>query len=354
MTDGSDRGRRVPVLGAGAIGCGVGMALSEGGVEPVLVSDWDEHVRTIRSEGLVVELPDGGRELVPADAMTSEELLLSGERFDVAYLASKCQGTERNAKILAEVLTPTGCVVSVQNGINTDVLADVLGPDRVIGGAAVFGAVRTGPGVVRRTGASSWMVIGELVGGTSERVEAIASMTSHGAWETTVDEDILGVLWSKLVNNSMVNALAVVGGWTVQELMSHPRARAVSLDMMLEGARVAEASGIELQPLPTIHIGELARLAVHDRAAAEADLLRFGNLFPNTRVSSLQDVDAGRQTELPWFTGHVVAVGARVGVPTPVCSTVLAAASAIEGGEPRTEDLVDRTLTQAEQHRSDT
>lgn len=341
----------VPVLGAGAIGCGVGMALAESGVRPLLVSDWEEHVAAIRRRGLLVAMPDGSEVEVPADAATTDELVRSGRSFPLAYLASKCQGTVRNAEALVEVLTPDGCVVTVQNGINTDVLAEHLGAPRVIGGASVFGAVRTGPGEVRRTGASSWMVIGELEGGTTPRVEAIAELTSTGDWRTDVSPDVMGVLWAKLINNSQVNAMSVLGGWTVQELMADDRARRVAMDMLLEGVAVASAVGVRPQPLPTIDIAALADLAETDPDAVEADLRRFGELFPGTRVSSLQDVDAGRSTELPWFTGHVVDTGAAHGVPTPVCATVLDAALRIERGEPRTPELIDATLAAAEEGR---
>jgi 2-dehydropantoate 2-reductase len=340
----------VPVLGAGAIGCGVGSALHLGGRRPLLVSDWRAHVDAINANGLRIERPDGPPLTIPAQAMTTEELLASGQRYSLAYLTTKSQGTERSAKALQQVLEPNGAVVTLQNGINTDALAAVLGPERVLGGIAIFGAVRPGAGVVRRTGTTSWLVIGELDGSRSERVTSIAELTSHGGWETRISDNILGVLWSKVINNSIVNPLAVVGGWTVEELMLHPAARSVSLAMLVEGVAVARARGIKLEPLPSIDIAAAADEAPHDRAAAEERLIRFGKLFPGTRVSSLQDYDAGRPTELAWLTGHIVSEGKRFGVPTPCSEIVLQAALELERGRKRTPQFVADVLAKAQEH----
>lgn len=337
----------VPILGAGAIGCGVGQALHEGGLRPLLISNWREHVDAINNNGLRVEHPNAAATMVPAEAMTTQALLATGVRYPLIYLTSKSQGTARNAESLQQLLEPDGVVVTLQNGINTDALTATLGAERVLGGIAIFGAVRPAPGVVRRTGTTSWLVIGELDGVRSERVAAIAALTSHSGWETSISNNILGVLWSKVINNGMVNPLAVLGGWTVEELMLHPTARSVSFAMMLEGVAVARARGIRLEPLPSIDIGALADLAARDRASTEADLIRFGRLFPSTRVSSLQDLDAGRPSELAWLTGHVVAEGRRIGVPTPCCEVVLKAALELEHGRRRTEDFVTQVLGKA-------
>ncbi len=337
----------VPILGAGAIGCGVGLALHEGGLKPLLVSDWREHVDAINANGLRIERPDGPPVTIAAQAMTTKELLATGQRYSLAYLTSKSQGTERSAKDLQGLLEPNGVVVTLQNGINTGVLAAALGVERVLGGIAIFGAVRPAAGVVRRTGTTSWLVIGELDGSQSERVAAIAALTSHGSWETRISHNILGVLWSKVINNGIVNPLAVLGGWTVEELMLHPTARATSLAMLVEGVAVARALGIRLEPLPSIDIGATAELATHDRPAAEERLIRFGKLFPGTRVSSLQDLDAGRPSELAWLTGFVVGEGKRVGVPTACSEVVLDAALELEHGRKRTPEFVIEVLAKA-------
>ncbi|HEY8544552.1 MAG TPA: 2-dehydropantoate 2-reductase, partial [Acidimicrobiales bacterium] len=340
-----DSGAVVPVVGAGAIGCGVGAALAEGGVRPLLVSDWEEHVAAVRCDGLRVEEADGTTRTVDADAATTADLVAGGGPFPLAYLASKCQGTRRHAEALAEVLAPDGAVVTVQNGINTDVLAEVLGPQRVLGGVAIFGAIRPAAGRVRRTGSGSWLVVGELAGGRSARAEAVAALTSRGGWDTRVSENVLGIMWSKMINNGMVNPMAVIGGWTVEEVMTHPGARSVCRAILAEGVAVAAAEGVRLEPLPSIDIPGVGRWAIDGEVEkVEEDLLRFGRLFPGTRVSSLQDVDAGRATELPWFTGHIVAAGARRGVPTPVSQAALAAALEIEGGRERTPEWVEATV----------
>src|SRR5215216_7149692 len=102
------------VFGAGAIGGTVGAHMTRGG-ESVLFVDKDvEHVRAMRERGLTIR---GFSETftVPVRATTPESL---PDSLDVVLLAVKAPATEEAARLIGERLTPDGCVVSLQNGLN--------------------------------------------------------------------------------------------------------------------------------------------------------------------------------------------------------------------------------------------
>jgi len=323
---------QVTVLGAGAIGCGIASALAGADSRPLLVSDWPDHVSVLRHEGLVVVGNGGTSQRFAVDAQTTAELR-AGPAQSLVYLAVKCGGTEAAAQLLDGVLAPGGTVVSMQNGFTLDRLCYLLGPERVIGGSPNFSAERSAPGVVTVTGAATELVVGEIDGRRSQRIDALAALTRAPGWTTTVSENVVGVLWAKLIANSVVNTLSVVGGWTVGQLMEDDTGRAVALAMLVEAAAVAGAAGLRLAPMPTLDVPQLLAEAASGLAAAAERLQAFGRLFAESRVSSLQDVLAGRPTELPYLTGRLIELGSIHGVATPISSVVFDLALRVEAGE---------------------
>lgn len=323
-------GEDVYVLGAGAIGCGVASALARNGHTPVLVTRWREHIRALRS-GLTVLHPDGTSTIHEVQAQHFDEFAHATSPVGLAYLTAKCQGTRAYAAVLAERLATDGCAVTVQNGYNLDLLAAAVGRRRTLGGASMFGAVRTGPGAVRRTGALSDLMIGELdATAPTERAATLAALTTGGGWRTTVSDDIVGVVWSKWTSNVMVNPASVVFGLPVDELMEHPAARRLAVRIAAECGAVAAAEGVVLTRLPTMDVAAICARAVDAPAEAERQLREFGTLFPGTRVSSLQDAEAGRPTELPDLAGAMVERGRAAGHPMPATAGCYELASRVE------------------------
>lgn len=321
---------QVTVLGAGAIGCGIASALAGAGSRPLLVSDWAEHLAALRRDGLAVVGRDGTRRFA-VDAQTTAELR-AGPTLPLVYVAVKCGGTGSAADLLADLLAPDGVVVSMQNGFTVDELAGRLGAGRVVGGSPNFSAERSAPGVVTLTSTAAELVVGETDGRASRRIEAVAARTRSPGWTTTVSDNVVGVLWAKLIANSVVNSLSVVGGWTVGQLMEDDTGRAVALAMLAEAARVVAAADLHLAPMPTLDVPRLLAEAAEGRPAAAERLRAFGRLFAQARVSSLQDVLAGRRTELPYLTGRLVGLGSANAVATPVTSHVLDLALLVEAG----------------------
>lgn len=336
----------IVVLGAGAIGCGVAAALANTGREIVVTSRWEDHRDAMNSLGLRLDTEAGRSCQVTVKALDPSELGSLRAPIKVAYLTAKSQGTEPYARLVRECLAPDGVVVSLQNGINVDALTSVLGTRKVIGGVALFAARRTGPGEVMLTGKSSDVIIGELDGEITDRLELIGGLTDNPPWTTRLTANITGTLWSKLVGNATVNPLSVVGGWTVGQLVSSKSILRVLATMAAEACAVAEASGAKLEELATMDIPSIAAAARHNDTEAIEALLRErpGGVFADTKPSSLQDFELGVPTELEWLGGYVEAKGSEIGVPTPTTSRVMSVARRLEGGEQRSQALIEEAL----------
>ncbi len=192
---------RYVVLGCGAIGGTVAAGLVRDGHD-VLVSDADPAVvAAINENGLRIEGPiENFTAVVPA--VLPADL---PERLDCPVLvACKSQHTAAAAASLAGRMHGDGFVVSLQNGLNADQLAAVVGAERVVEAFVNFGADVTAPGVVLR-GSRETFVIGEVDGTISDRVRAVAADIA----DANPTEDIMGYLWGKEAYGAMLAAIAV-------------------------------------------------------------------------------------------------------------------------------------------------
>lgn len=259
---------RVAILGMGAIGHVVAAAL-------------DGRVELVRVDRTHAPLRDGE---APVDA---------------AVVCVKAYGTEWAADAAARLLHPDGVVATVQNGLgNVETLASRVGPDRASLGVIYVGAEMVA-GALKATGAGRAELGRPAHPGARERLEALATAMQAGGMTVTVVDDAWPSVWRKLVVNAAMNATTALFGITNPELLHHPAARPIADDLARETARVATAAGVPIDP-------ETAPGMWHPVTS-----------FVN-RSSMLQDMAAGRPTEIDAINGAVVREGARLRVPTPV------------------------------------
>ncbi len=148
--------KRIVVVGAGAIGGYTGGNLAHNGFDVTIVDPWPEHVEAIRKDGLSLE-GITAEELVvahPKMLHLTELQHLSKERpIDIAFISVKSYDTEWAATMIRQYLAPTGYVVSLQNCINEERIAGIVGWGRTVGAiAAILSAELYAPGKIRRTG----------------------------------------------------------------------------------------------------------------------------------------------------------------------------------------------------------
>jgi 2-dehydropantoate 2-reductase len=158
------------------------------------------------------------------------------------------------------------------------------------------------------------LIIGELGGGTSSRVEALkAAFDSARGLDVSVAGDIERALWEKYI---FIASWAGVGAVTRAPLgvvRSVPETRRLIEGAAEELERVARARGVRL-----------------DDGAAQAVLAFIDRLPPEGTASLQRDIAAGRPSELDDLTGAALRLGAEVGVPTPLNGFLLGALSPLE------------------------
>jgi 2-dehydropantoate 2-reductase len=223
------------VFGAGAIGGTVGAHMVRGG-ESVLFVDKDvDHVRAMQTRGLTVR---GFAETftVPVQATTPDAL---PESLETVLLACKAPATEDAVRTFADRLSPDGCVVSLQNGLNELVIAAEVGQSRTVGAFVNFSADYLEPGLIHFAGRGTF-VIGELDGSITPRLHTLQAALSHWG-NVQLTDNIWGYLWGKQAYGAMLFATALTNDSMADAIDQH---RQVTTSLAQEVLRVAQAQGI--------------------------------------------------------------------------------------------------------------
>src|SRR5438045_6223875 len=174
--------KRIVVVGAGAIGGYTGGNLAHNGFDVTLVDPWPEHIEAIRRDGLALEgvTPDEFVLARPKTLHLTEIQHLAKERpIDIAFISMTSYDTEWATMMIRQYLAPSGYVVSLQNCINEERIAQIVGWGKTVGAiAAILSAELYAPGRVRRPGAKNppghqVSRVGEGQGPTPQRTQAV-------------------------------------------------------------------------------------------------------------------------------------------------------------------------------------
>ena len=302
---------RVCVVGAGALGSTIGGTLAAGGCDVWLIDRSEAHVDAINQIGLRMQLGEQER-IVPMRAARSPDGIGPVE---LVIILVKSFHTRQAVESAAGVIGPDTTVMSLQNGLgHEDIIAEVVGRDRVLAGKTYVGGVFLGPGHVRSGVAGKETVIGELDGASTQRVRRIAAAMNAAGLITEISPNIMGTMWDKLLINVAGGALTAITRLTYGGLYSLPALEQCGLAAIGEAMAVARANGVALSIKEPREAWEKARAGL-------------GEAF---KTSMLQSLEKGQPTEVDFIHGSVVRWGERAGVPTPVNATLVACVKGIE------------------------
>jgi glutamate carboxypeptidase len=321
--------RNYTVVGAGAIGGTLAWHLVRAG-HPVTVVDTDAaHVTAIAAHGIMLERAGSRDAQRVAAALTPDRVNTPLER---VLLAVKAHATDGAATWLAEHLADDGFVVSLQNGLNEDVISNRVGANRTIAAFVDLFADVIAPGVITDGGAGA-MAIGEMTGEVSDRVRGLVDDLQ--AWGPAVASDnVAGFLWSKLGFGSMLTATALADD-TMGDLLNRHRPAAHALAG--EIFAIAAAEGITLEPFDAFEpAAYTAGATTADTDAATDRLVAWLRTQTKTRSGIWRDIAVRhRPTEIPTQYAPVLELAERHRLKVTVLRAVLGQLAEVEA-DPRT------------------
>jgi 2-dehydropantoate 2-reductase len=320
------------IEGVGGVGGVIAAELIRAGVRPALVCGNPDITAAIESRGLQVATPEDSFQ-VETQAVTALNDLPAGKRYDAVLLIMKANRVIEAAWDSLDHLSPDGFVVTFQNGIVEDAVADVVGAEKLVSGIIGWGATMRGPGVYQRTSGGK-TYLGEIDGEPRERTSELGKILQT-ATPVDVNRNMRGVLWSKLAINCIVTAMGGLTGLSLGRMMANRRLRTVFAAVYREVVDTAHALGIRLEKIAADpELLYVSRDASWFRRQFKDILFRIvGRKYGNVRSSMIQSLERDRPTEIDFLNGYVVQQAARVGLPVPVNAGLVAMIKQIERGE---------------------
>ena len=306
-------------MGAGALGGFYGAALAGRGHAVTFVAR-GAHLRAVQEHGLTVR--SGGRATVLHPVHAVADPAEARGDFELVLFTVKGYDTEPAALALRPAVSPHTTVLTLQNGVDSgDRLGAVLGADRVLVGTTVIAATIAEPGIIDQPSPMRRIDLGELSGGLTPRVEAIAGALRDAGVDVRVTTDVRRAVWEKFIRLAPGATLTSACQASIGALRDTPETAALYRALVAETVAVGRQTGVKLPP-------DAVEIAMSQIQALPADM----------RTSMQLDYERHRRVELEDLTGMVVRLGRRLGVPTPaydVLYAVLKVRAATFGGEDR-------------------
>ena len=310
---------RICVFGAGAIGGLIGARLAKAGEADVALVARGAHLEAMKARGLT--LTQGGETMTVHPKVTSDPRELGPQ--DFVILTLKSHALPNIVEALPPLLGPGTTLLFGQNGLpwwyfykhggrfdgrqleSVDpggLLWRKIGHERALGCVIWQAAEIVCPGHVVH-GFGDRMPLGEPSGEISARAKTLSRLLTAAGIKSQVKPHLRNELWLKLWGNLSFNPVSVLTRGTLEGLARDQGTRRVLRAMMQEARAVGEAVGVTFSVDVDERMDMAARVGAH-------------------RTSMLQDVDAGRPTELDALLGVVIELAQITGIATPALKLV--------------------------------
>lgn len=294
---------RIAVMGAGGVGGYFGGLLAHAGHDVTFIAR-GAHLRALQEHGLHVASVHGDFVVAPAQATDDPATLASAMLgpVDAVLFATKTYQLEQAAEAMRPLIGPATAVLPMHNGIDAaERTIAVLGAGPVLGGLCYVGSMIAAPGHIKHVSQFRRVIVGELAGGISPRVEALVAALAGAGAQAEATQDIRKALWTKFIFIAPFSAIGSVARVPAGQLLGCPETRTLLEAAMLEVEAVAQAAGVALD------------------AEVVAQTLAFcANMAPGQTASMQRDILDGKPSELESMLGVMVRLGAELGVPVPI------------------------------------
>jgi 2-dehydropantoate 2-reductase len=317
----------------------LGARLSQAGLNVELIDVDQRHVAALNAQGATVVGTVSWN--VRVRALTPEGM--QGQ-YDLVFLVVKRTQDAIAFAQLEPHLHRRSLICSLQNGVPEPAVVAALGAGRTSGAAITWAGALAGPGKVRSTAdPETWRALlgtpaPEASDPTRRALDEVRSVLSIMC-ACEVVPDLTGVRWAKLLVNASFSGMSAALGCTFGEILLNEKALACAQHIARECIRVAEAQGIRMAQIwPGVDFKATMDFDTEDERLATGGIYRqLWGAVRSGKSSMLQDLEAGRATEVDFINGLLSQTGRQVGVPTPVNDTLVRLVKSIERGECRSE-----------------
>jgi 2-dehydropantoate 2-reductase len=300
---------KIVIVGPGAMGSLFAAFLSRTKEEVWLLDKNQERAAKINQQGIKIEGVSGEWQAKVKATAESKDI----GKANLLIICVKSYDTKSAIISVKALVGEDTSVLTLQNGLgNIEIIAEIVGADKVIGGITNMGATLLDTGCLRHAGKGE-TIIGRIDAKIPVEMRAIREVFNKAGLETRISRDIKGFLWSKLLINAGINALTAITRLANGKLLDFEGTRKIMRMAVTEGIKVAKRKRIKL-----IYDDPLAK--VESVCEATADNIS----------SMLQDVLRKRRTEVDFINGVIVRQGQEMGIPVPANAILLDLVKTIE------------------------
>ena len=318
------------VIGAGAVGGISAALLRRSGFDVELVCKYDDYARMVSEMGMEVSGVCGRfRMKIPAYS----SVLQVKEKKDIILLATKATDMMEVVRSIDPILTDTGVLISMQNGICEDDIAAVAGSDRVIGCVTGWGATMETRGKPEMTSSGDF-----ILGYPDKKADELLSTISDALSTVVpviVTDNIKGHKYSKLIINSCITSLGAICGLYLGNMLMIKKVRNIFVEIIREALKVSEKMNINIE----VFAGKLDFEKFVRGKGIFSDLRRhillliIGYKYRKLKSSSLQSLQHGKPTEIDFLNGYIVKNAINYGLSVPVNAFIVSMIHQIEKKE---------------------
>ena len=334
---------RSAIYGAGSLGTVMGAYLTREGVQIDLINRNHRHVDALTRSGAHIS---GTVDMtVPVSALLPEDM---AGRYDIIFLMTKQLNNRETVSFLKNYLADDGVIVTLQNGIPEDSIAEIIGPERTIGVTVEWGATMTAPGESCLTSDPDSLSfhMGSMPGIPENKLEKVKSMLEKMC-PVVIENNLPGARWSKLLINATFSGLGTVMGGTFGDVTRNPEARNLAASCMKEVIDVGRAAGIIFAPVQGKDLVSLFYWSNPFRKALAKLIMPIAmKKHAAIEPSMLQDLKKHKPCEIDAINGVVCRWGRKEGIPTPVNDRIVKMIHEIQEGKrkPSRENLKELGL----------
>jgi len=302
----------VLIFGGGSVGLGIAsFLLSE--KQEVSILAREAAAKALSREGLIRTGIFGRHFAEPSSFKAFSDLSAAGANFDFILVCTKSYDSQDAAREIAahpSLLAEEGRIILFQNGYgNYEAFTPLFNPHQVLNARVITGFCRPQLNEVEVTVHASPILIGSLIDASSEKALPLCRLLSKAGLPAELSSNIGQALWAKILYNSLLNPLGAIFGVPYGELGENEHSRELMKQIAEEAYAVLAACGYQTKWETT-----------------EAYLEAFyAEMLPPTAAhesSMLQDIRAGRRTEIDALNGAIAKLGKEHGIAVP-CNDAL-------------------------------
>ncbi|HIS55368.1 MAG TPA: 2-dehydropantoate 2-reductase [Candidatus Fimimorpha excrementavium] len=321
---------RIAIYGAGSLGTIMGAYLTKAGIPVEMINRNKKHVEALKKNGAVVTGTVSMQ--VPVTAYLPEEM---NGTYDIIFLMTKQLDNAATVTRLKEYLSRDGIICTLQNGLPEPEIAKIVGESQVMGCTVAWGATLKEPGVSELTSEPDSLSfgLGKMDQVPEKKMEEVKEILEHMC-PVEVEENFMGVRFSKLLINAAFSGMSAVLGCTFGEAAQDKRSRVCVQNLMKECMDVAEAAGIRIAPIQGKDVVRLLNYNNPVKKKISFLLIPIAiKKHAKLKASMLQDLEKGKPCEVDAINGVVCQFGKKYHVATPYNDKVVEIIHGMEVGK---------------------